>query len=541
MAVFYLLVLHFLLSPGFSYSVSSRFHAIRRSIPPSHFHRFSRHHSNLTLPFSKRSLSRFSSSVRSSAGEFFNTRGVTGDPCKTSSDCLNGVPCVDFSPRGGTDNNAFLCNACTIDCRCINPFDDAPCTTDSDCPDFELCATSKSFEEPSCLGEFAIANARAVAAVSDIAGFAFESCTRDGHCRDGLVCVKRNADNCPEECDCRPEDGATACKRDSDCKSPEEICLLEFDDARIFAAVCVSERLLRLTAFEIYNNPSGNACFGDEDCADGLECSDTPSDICKAIDCNVCRRATPTVCKANTQCQDPREICAQWKDTGKLDCVSKQAASRGNLIEVPQCEEVLFEEQNVPTSSAPPTSTTIETGSVSMTTAAASASPSASASVGPSASPSASASASVGPSASPSVSGSPSTGPGLIGQGEQGPVTTGAANGGVCVDIGLLEDIGEKDRVYGGRGIKAWVLCDGNGSCASAGHMVEWRGRVMRMGRYCDEVGCMKEVRWVDSPKWRRRWRGKTRTEELVMTALAARWETRAEELLLRMLSGFGV
>lgn len=108
---------------------------------------------------------------------------------------------------------------------------------------------------------------------------------------------------------------------------------------------------------------------------------------------------------------------------------------------------------------------------------------------------------------------------------------------GVCVDADLLEEAGVKDFVFESHRM-ARVLCDEMGSCATAGHMVEWKGVGMMMKTYCEkEMGgrCKEKVLGVNSPKWMKGRRIASRTKGLKFTAIAARWESQMEEIVLKM------
>lgn len=102
----------------------------------------------------------------------------------------------------------------------------------------------------------------------------------------------------------------------------------------------------------------------------------------------------------------------------------------------------------------------------------------------------------------------------------------------VCVDANALEHLESEELVFSTHYL-AKVLCDANNSCATAGHMVELRGRVMMMKTYCANVGCTEREMLVNSPKYQRGRRVKSNTEGLRYTALAARYSSRAEEIVL--------
>lgn len=114
----------------------------------------------------------------------------------------------------------------------------------------------------------------------------------------------------------------------------------------------------------------------------------------------------------------------------------------------------------------------------------------------------------------------------------------------VCIDVKLLVNIPHHQLVYGKEHRRAAVLCDDGGDCATPGHMVQVRGqRVMMMKTYCQSshsAGCTRQVRWVNSmkaqpgnplPSIR-----SANNNNLVFTALAARYQTTAEERILSLL-----
>lgn len=88
----------------------------------------------------------------------------------------------------------------------------------------------------------------------------------------------------------------------------------------------------------------------------------------------------------------------------------------------------------------------------------------------------------------------------------------------------------------------ARVICDEWGSCATAGHIVRYRGKAMCMKSYCNLVGgCAEKIVRVNSPNYRRGLTVESRTDGLVYTAFAARYATRWEEKILSVLVWFGL
>lgn len=113
-------------------------------------------------------------------------------------------------------------------------------------------------------------------------------------------------------------------------------------------------------------------------------------------------------------------------------------------------------------------------------------------------------------------------------------------NGTVCIDASLLTHLDASQLIFGAHR-RASVLCDGHGSCATPGHMVQYAKSVMSMSTYCEtRAVCSKRVAWVNSPKFQRRLRIQSHTRGLSFTPLAARYETVLEERGLQLLVALG-
>ncbi|PXF40560.1 hypothetical protein BWQ96_09734 [Gracilariopsis chorda] len=110
----------------------------------------------------------------------------------------------------------------------------------------------------------------------------------------------------------------------------------------------------------------------------------------------------------------------------------------------------------------------------------------------------------------------------------------------VCVDVRALSAFQSHQLLFEKHGM-AWVLCDANESCTTAGHMVVFRGQVMMMNTYCDIVGCEKRSMHVNSPRNTRGLRVQSRTGGLAYTVFAARHETRMEEGVLLVVIRLGL
>lgn len=103
----------------------------------------------------------------------------------------------------------------------------------------------------------------------------------------------------------------------------------------------------------------------------------------------------------------------------------------------------------------------------------------------------------------------------------------------VCVDAALLKHLPRERLVYR-KDRRASVLCDEMGSCATAGHMVTFKGQAMMMMSYCQVTGmCKQRVMNVNSPVMSRNVRVPTKTDGLQFTAFASRYRSVVEERLL--------
>lgn len=134
----------------------------------------------------------------------------------------------------------------------------------------------------------------------------------------------------------------------------------------------------------------------------------------------------------------------------------------------------------------------------------------------------------------PSVSSSPSLPPSSTDS-----ISLGDEN--VCIHAAALSHLPSDSLVYPTHR-RATVLCDADGSCATPGHLVIYNHSPMLMRNYCACCAiCSRRVAFVNSPRMRVALRVRSQTRGLLYTALAARFETVAEERLLRALVRVGL
>lgn len=112
----------------------------------------------------------------------------------------------------------------------------------------------------------------------------------------------------------------------------------------------------------------------------------------------------------------------------------------------------------------------------------------------------------------------------------------------VCIDAGALSHLPPRALLFASHR-QARVLCDARGSCATAGHMVQFHGEVMMMRSYCarEAVQCTWHITVVNSPRFASRLRIGSKTTGLLYTVFAARYESRTEERFLSTLVHLGL
>ncbi|KAI0565311.1 hypothetical protein FGB62_19g046 [Gracilaria domingensis] len=110
----------------------------------------------------------------------------------------------------------------------------------------------------------------------------------------------------------------------------------------------------------------------------------------------------------------------------------------------------------------------------------------------------------------------------------------------ICIGEHHLVHMPHDELLYSSNRV-ARVLCDENNSCATPGHIVMYNDKPMMMSSYCSKATCAPKIMKVNSPRYRRATRVNSHTEGLSFTAFAARYETTAEEHLLRTFVRMGL
>ncbi|PXF44036.1 hypothetical protein BWQ96_06209 [Gracilariopsis chorda] len=104
-----------------------------------------------------------------------------------------------------------------------------------------------------------------------------------------------------------------------------------------------------------------------------------------------------------------------------------------------------------------------------------------------------------------------------------------------CIAVHHLKGERLKNALLYKSDVLARVLCDENESCATPGHMVIYRERAMMMRSYCELAGkCTERFLKVNGLKYERGKRVGSLSDGLSFSALAARFESKMEELVLK-------
>lgn len=111
-----------------------------------------------------------------------------------------------------------------------------------------------------------------------------------------------------------------------------------------------------------------------------------------------------------------------------------------------------------------------------------------------------------------------------------------------CIAVSALSDF-EAHKLVFSEHVRAGVLCDNWGSCATPGHIVVHQSKAMMMRTYCANVsgGCSRRVMLVNSPRIAIGLKVKSTSPDLHYTALSAQYETAVEEFVLSVIVRGGV
>lgn len=502
---------------------------------------------------------------------FVPSAGLSFDKCSLDYPCVRNYTCMfndieEFKTRRCTEKTTFEgCYCGTLD-RKADTFIEV-CNSSTKCPRGEICAQESHTFNSFCISLTRFEQSQPCQYVplqalpSRGSAVMDESCSDDLDCVEGMYCTHAASDfgKCynRKNCRCKPF-VPTVCQSDADCLEAE-VCVIQPGSKQ--DPYCYSKNRLPINPFlrRISSNSSRTPTVLPSDgwtsdlCQDDSDCQQDYKRVCQHStelygSCNgrelcICRAQnnSDTVCKKSTDCS-LGEICVQFTDSEDKNGM----CNSHKLVALEYLEGVYVEvngnkRQKIRTPSPIPTFSATVSPSIS-TTPSSTSLPSASSSVSATASPSPSSSPSPSvPTPSPSESGSST--PSATASSDSNETeddSTQASPEPICIDAEALADMTSSQLVFKSAR-RASVLCDANNSCATAGHMVTWQGQTMMMQTYCAlHVSCVRRVKSVNSPRMQRGLRVRSRTDGLLFTALAARYESKVEEVVLRNVVSLG-
>lgn len=438
-------------------------------------------------------------------------RGVTGEYCKRSEHCEGGRVCVQQERA----LEHILCKE-SDECICF-PYSPQSCVSSNDCEAREVCAFVPGVKGPLCASAVIVAYTPELVEqqgeeprpqVSDSSGLSFYPCKRGSTCKGGRQCLFRDGSNSPQVCQlgmtcaCDPII-PQLCNTSAHCVQGE-VCA--YADA---IGLCMAADVVAAIGF-----------FTSTESIPGVA---TPSPEASQTTAH-----TVVASVTHRPTRSPKALYPSSNLTATVDpsFTAQQSLAPSNTVLTPSAQLSATQENTVPTPSSHPSQTEIPSSlpSASNTPSPNTVSTSPQTSTSQTPAPSESLSANVTESITPSPSAS----------------AISSATG-VCIDAKALAHFTAEELVFPKHRF-ARVLCDESGSCATPGHIVVWKGSAMMMRQYCDTVkSCLEDRMFVNSPRFRARFRLESRTERLEYTAFAARYETLVEESFLRALVHYGL
>lgn len=460
--------------------------------------------------------------------------GSTFDPCYLNIHCLPQRYCIQLSSIPAP----ILCPSSNSSCACL-PALPRGCTADSQCPRSEVCAAFTTSTPFFCVSKYVFdTNPALLPAPTDpppspspspVAGVTFDFCQSPDQCLPGRACryfpqlvmfsvspFEQPLELCQsrDPCICLPA-SPISCETSDGCPSGE-VCVSLFNST-LSATVCISASTQNFLSLGFENRPIPSPRPLNESVGLTLDSCSDPTSFCsfgracyaypptdeilcasdQLQDCRCYPRLGPQRCNRNRQCERG-EVCAVETSSGRRICMSAAAVNRQPRANVTDT----LGPRLPPSPEAEPEESGEQVDAESIPT------------------PEADGAIQSDDESDPPAEATPAP------DEEQEPSSV------VCIGADALQHLERGELVYA-QDVWAWVLCDGNGSCATAGHMVVYEGRAMRMGRYCGMVGCERRKMMVNSPKRRAGLRVGSRSGGLEFTAFAARYETVVEEMVL--------
>lgn len=436
--------------------------------------------------------------------------GLTLDKCKSDQHCLPPRTCQ-------TDNLSDTQPCHRTNCRCY-PASPTDCQGENDCVEGECCGVLPGFmnfcqsprfgaaiPEVTCLEPFDMAPTPLPSL-----GLTEEPCVDTSNCSGNRLCGNMGVnrvlpcDNGPF-CTCLPP-SPNYCTSSDQCVSGE-ICVEVFG----FATECIEEDAAMEKGFPKVEDKYTKKGYSFEQCSTDSHCvrprrcvaGDNLSDgQCSGKTRCFCIPPASVPCSGSDECVT-RECCQLASETCRSVNAAREFSEACREDIAPSLAPLMFP---VLETTSPEDGVDMETPSPENN--------------GVVAQPGISSSATPSPTRVPEVSPIPETE--------------------VCIGTHSLKHLMRNQLIYESDRL-AWVLCDAFNSCATAGHMVVYRGKPMMMNTYCVTVGCTKQVMHVNSPKWGPAFKMSSETAGLEFLAYAARYGTRTEQSILSSLVHLGL
>ena len=249
---------------------------------------------------------------------------VVGERCCDDicqAQCCTSADCPSYEEQCGTNNcvggECIPTPNCTVEQRCCGY--DTPgaycadeCCSDAECPGCEICNGAGICEETECCGDSDCASVCGEC----VEGTCVPRCdTREICCSSRNECLNPGQCCSDDECPCGGSCSEGTCYPQPPCPEGQECCADECVPLGQCSQLCL---------------PEGDTCDGQQlECCVGLQC------------CGVNGGSTCQECCANSDCDDPCEICVEGECVGA--CSQSQECCDDECVAIGTCCQELGE------------------------------------------------------------------------------------------------------------------------------------------------------------------------------------------------------
>lgn len=319
--------------------------------------------------------------------------GLTLDPCSSDAECVSPRTCILLDD----DNPIVPCSPDDLACLCIAP-SLTFCTTTTDCPQGEVCATIEGTSSTFCASGEVVELIPEIEEVDNVAfpspgppevpdpsvnetapssgGLTGDTCESDAQCVPDRSCITFSVDSAngspcsfgDDNCLCIPPE-FLPCTSSVECV-PGEVCALVDPD---LDGICLSEELVEVSGIPEVGpvnstestpspsppaTPSGGLtaddCQVDSDCVPDRTCQGAETDSCPVGGFCFCFPPELQFCSSSVECV-PGEVCVALEGIEDTFCVSEEFAdSASGVGEVSPGNSTVPDDPLVEPSAAPP-------------------------------------------------------------------------------------------------------------------------------------------------------------------------------------------